>query len=812
MASKIKKTYKKRVWQRKAKKDRKSLKLWAEGAREEILRPHIEGYADALARGFRAEHDYVVKVCNEYHARISWRLGDHEEPTLPLPAYDPHARPPVEELTPDDKNEKHLRIEELNLCIRRWLKYRAQSLRHKLSSLDARDNPFAVLLGKLAGVTTPPKARQGYQQYMRESYDTEIAGVVAQRWEDEYVDPTGAANTKKPGAPFRSKIARELFAALPEEKQAEIRGRAVEEGKNARVEYEKAKKEGPLKTPEARAKCIAALGRFMIPILAGVQEYTGLQSVCIFGGPMPKYNGELGTLHVGVGQNLDSTPVHWPAWNKSRFASDVVNFMKEYLNTAYTQQDCAEAALPKAGDVLSDAQYRFADDADLDSDSSSDSDSDEDEDMSDDSDNEDGESTKTKDAGRKRKRSTGEGEREDKGADGTKENKKKRKLASEKEKESDKENEDANKKGKEKAGKAPKATKKTKKLTAEEQEAADEEAALAAEEREAEAEEAAAAAADEAERNTRKLAELGLVNATAEAMGTAEKPARAKPRPRTKDMTARPTGEPRRSGRNAAAATGGGDVIMEDVSAGSQRPTTPPPPTTPQSSTQTVSTEPAALSQARTTPPPPSPPQVSTQMVSTEPASLSTQMEEADAETEIVWPPKAAAWFKNALTELSRHRLGPAYRRLLSEWVELERGYRFCNGTKRLTTVERPTEVETWIRDGRGRTLEIVKIADVAEFAPSWWTWWKRLQPSWRVGEKGELLTPEERGEWGDLVAPGPNGMLSVVATLYWWGYADTGGKQSDPDPTNFQIMARKLGSFPVISDYFQTQKIVRIL
>jgi hypothetical protein len=42
--------------------------------------------------------------------------------------------------------------------------------------------------------------------------------------------------------------------------------------------------------------CIDALGSFMTPILRGVQEYTGLHSVVLFGGPIPRYGGELRTV------------------------------------------------------------------------------------------------------------------------------------------------------------------------------------------------------------------------------------------------------------------------------------------------------------------------------------------------------------------------------------------------------------------------------------------------------------------------------------------------------------------------------------
>jgi hypothetical protein len=88
--------------------------MWAEGTREDLLHPHIEAYADALERGWRAERDYVQKVCNEYHARISWRLADAEEPELPLPDYDPFALRVQEELSDEDRAERHDRVEMLN--------------------------------------------------------------------------------------------------------------------------------------------------------------------------------------------------------------------------------------------------------------------------------------------------------------------------------------------------------------------------------------------------------------------------------------------------------------------------------------------------------------------------------------------------------------------------------------------------------------------------------------------------------------------------------------------------------------------------
>src|ERR1700761_7647613 len=119
----------KRVWKRKAKVDRKNLKLWAEGSRESILRPHLEPYSAALALNWRAERDYRQLVCNEFHARISWRLADHEEPNTPLPDYDPLAPPEEEELSDEERQQKHERIKELNKA----------SVSHQLRDRDDAD-------------------------------------------------------------------------------------------------------------------------------------------------------------------------------------------------------------------------------------------------------------------------------------------------------------------------------------------------------------------------------------------------------------------------------------------------------------------------------------------------------------------------------------------------------------------------------------------------------------------------------------------------------------------------------------------------
>lgn len=109
-----------------------------------------------------------------------------------------------------------------------------------------------MFLAKLSDLKAPPKARQAYQQFMREKYQDVIAPVVAERW----AAGTGAGSnlqTKKDAdGPFRAKIARELFAALPEEERVAYGDRAKLEAVEAWEKYDATLKNPPSKSPEDR--------------------------------------------------------------------------------------------------------------------------------------------------------------------------------------------------------------------------------------------------------------------------------------------------------------------------------------------------------------------------------------------------------------------------------------------------------------------------------------------------------------------------------------------------------------------------------
>ncbi|KAJ7076265.1 hypothetical protein B0H15DRAFT_805711 [Mycena belliarum] len=234
---------KKRERKRIPRANRKNLRLWAEGARETVLRPHFDAYVAALDKGRVEEHRFCKSVCREFHARIDWKTPDSEEPIVA--DWDPLA-PTVNEVLPEDEEvRKRARIKELN-------------------------------------------------KFMHECYQDKVAPIVEERWAMEKED--GNTRTKDHKAGFRAQVARDIFRGLPAAEQDGFASRAKDEAAHAKAAYAKALNEPPSTSPEARQRCISHISDFMGPILKGLHDRTGLHATIILGGPMPQLGGELRTV------------------------------------------------------------------------------------------------------------------------------------------------------------------------------------------------------------------------------------------------------------------------------------------------------------------------------------------------------------------------------------------------------------------------------------------------------------------------------------------------------------------------------------
>ncbi|KAJ7130585.1 hypothetical protein C8R44DRAFT_613992 [Mycena epipterygia] len=117
--------------------------------------------------------------------------------------------------------------------------------------------------------------------------------------------------------------------------------------------------------------------------------------------------------------------------------------------------------------------------------------------------------------------------------------------------------------------------------------------------------------------------------------------------------------------------------------------------------------------------------------------------------------------------------LGPNYASLMDALIRIEEAQGFPSETRGALTTGRPGVVNDWIQSGRGcRSKTLPKITKIRAYPQVWHSWWDSLQPEWRTqdGEGRWKIGGEYSNDWDVLDCPGPNGLLSVVASIYFWG------------------------------------------
>ena len=81
----------------------------------------------------------------------------------------------------------------------------------------------------------------------------------------------------------------------------------------------------------------------------------------------------------------------------------------------------------------------------------------------------------------------------------------------------------------------------------------------------------------------------------------------------------------------------------------------------------------------------------------------------------------------------------------------------------------RPPFIAKWIRYARSPTWR-PSIMNVPALETAFHAWWKGLQLDWRMSDDGLTILDKTDGDWDQLRQPGLNGILSVMACLFYWG------------------------------------------
>jgi hypothetical protein len=109
--------------------------------------------------------------------------------------------------------------------------------------------------------------------------------------------------------------------------------------------------------------------------------------------------------------------------------------------------------------------------------------------------------------------------------------------------------------------------------------------------------------------------------------------------------------------------------------------------------------------------------------------------------------------------------MGGQWGKLVTLWQDFEVKHEFREAGK-LSPRGRPKCIADWIQRARSPAFRPdINPTYASEFS----TWWTNLQPAWRTeGGGGELA--RGTGDLEGLRRPGVNGLLSVVAALFFWG------------------------------------------
>lgn len=109
----------------------------------------------------------------------------------------------------------------------------------------------------------------------------------------------------------------------------------------------------------------------------------------------------------------------------------------------------------------------------------------------------------------------------------------------------------------------------------------------------------------------------------------------------------------------------------------------------------------------------------------------------------------------------------PRWMNLLQVWVEFERHCEYEIGSP-LPAKNRPKVIGAWIARARSSTYLGPKVEpDI--FMKQFRLWYLAMQLVWRTMPNTTFVEAEGEHDWACLRRSGPNGILSIVAGLYFW-------------------------------------------
>lgn len=137
---------------------------------------------------------------------------------------------------------------------------------------------------------------------------------------------------------------------------------------------------------------------------------------------------------------------------------------------------------------------------------------------------------------------------------------------------------------------------------------------------------------------------------------------------------------------------------------------------------------------------------------------------------DVVIPDNHADWVPGAVALLASMDFGAQWKTLIQAWLSFEHSRKYAATT--LPAANRPSAVGDWINRARPYTYR--PAINVKTFESSFKTWWISFQPEWRHANGNGQLAKSGDGSWNGMEYTGVNGLLSVLAALFFWGMSGT--------------------------------------
>ncbi|KAJ8502452.1 hypothetical protein ONZ45_g11743 [Pleurotus djamor] len=689
--------------------DKPLTRNWAKGARLEYLVDHLDEYIENADRGRDACRATLDRIVNDYFKKFDWRLPLTDDP-------DPTSPPNRDEtLSAADNDTKGLVVSKMRTAITNWLQYRANKITTPYKHLKNLSNtdPYAVLLSRLTGIgLRAPNRTKGWQEFQRCKFADYKAAFDA-KVEQDRVQPSRIATT-------RNKFMQTIFDKFPDEtkalweKKAQERHAEEVSAREARIQRLDAL------TPQERQDAIRRLADFFLPIIEGASSVLNMHVSVFVGGPEPASGGALNVLSIHSGVNQAAIPMTWGEADPDTFKDVTSNFMN-YLETCYTSEDKANAALPRTSETTT-REDLGEDESDTPRDSrpsrakrpssnrAARRESDDEDDSND---------------PRPRRRSRA------KRPSSTRRHRSRRQERDEEEDDDEDDRPRLPHRSRDKHPQSPRRRprgsrrQESDEYTSHDDRSSEEDSD------------------DEHSRDRRRR----------QAHKRQHSPTTPKKTRRSSKNKADGRPPPKKP------------CLANDQASSSDNNDSPP--STPTASNQPPVEEPPVVVPTFACPVPPG--------SNLWPAHLNAPPVSS------LWE----RWFaSNYAPLLEIEKMDPDWQTVLATYVMLEETTGFQNPGAQVTLPSdyRPDALQWWISRGRDTTRrQQVTISNLDNFDEAWWKWWKFMQPEWRnVGEVEGCLTEDHRAfdlaisegpdSWPTLDKHGANGFLSVVASLGWWG------------------------------------------